>query len=466
MGPTPTQKKSSTTEVKPPSGSEVPSESAPSAAESGGPSVSTAFGQIRDAIPASSIESAVSHVPGGGMATSAFKVAKGFGGLGIALGSAGAAAISKRRRKSKAHSENPGVVAENPVDETEPVVENAAYIQDGKVSTSPASPSILRPNLIHTKNGNILGYGPASTMYYTKRTDQGYIVPGTDSLSELPPIVQYTSVQPYIDENGVEHNDLDFTNNIKGNFVRTDGHMQPSDEYAPMSEIVNTTHQLEPVVHERVHRVEVEEVTRQIIHDRHIHHIQHHTQPVIVREILEEKHHEKVHPSTTVLERHVNNADDLKALDAQVKQHGNTKEYLEPEHFIVDKGSIIKENVHHHIHHIIQPVFEKETMDNHHTHTSIPIKEPVHDLTHDPQFIAGITEKDVPEGKRKSIIPGAQLVRSPSIHCKGCKCHEKNELSESFEKNANISESPVRRQDTGFPGINGESPRKTSISVM
>ncbi|KAG6882778.1 hypothetical protein C0993_009189 [Termitomyces sp. T159_Od127] len=186
--------------------------------------------------------------------------------------------------------------------------------------------------------------------------------------------------------------------------------------------------------------------------------------PVIVREVIEEKHHEKVHPSTTVLERHVNNADDLKALDAQVKQHGNTKEYLEPEHSIIDRGSMIKENVHHHIHHVVQPVFEKDTTDNHCTYTSIPIKETVHDLTSDSQSINEINGKENSEGKQTGIISGAQLVRSPSIHCKGCKCHEMDKLGETFEKNVNISESP--RQDTGFPGINGEPFRKTSIPVM
>ncbi|KAG6895595.1 hypothetical protein C0992_000475 [Termitomyces sp. T32_za158] len=91
-----------------------------------------------------------------------------------------------------------------------------------------------------------------------------------------------------------------------------------------------------------------------------------------------------MHPPTTVLERHVNNAEDLKALDDQVKQYENTKprrlhrpfifaeqqEYLEPEHFIMDKGSIIKENVHHHIHHIVQPVFEKDSEPNRALHLS------------------------------------------------------------------------------------------------
>ncbi|KAG6889214.1 hypothetical protein C0995_002674 [Termitomyces sp. Mi166 len=419
MGPASTPKKTSAG-GKPPSGPEVPLESAPPPAESVGHATSSAFGQIRDAIPASSIESAVNHIPGGGIATSAFKVAKGFGGLGIALGSAGAAAISKRRRKSKAGAGNPDAAVESPVNETGPNIGLADNVQGSKiqvngVSTSPESPSILKPSLAPTQNEHISGY----QAYYARKmergvtpdTVKGYVIPGAYSTNDLPPIVQYTGVQPYIDENGIEHDDLDFTHNIKEIYPRTNGHMQPSDNYAPTSDIINTTHQLEPVIHERVHRVEIEEVTRQIIHDRHIHHVQHHTQPVTVREVLEEKHHEKkIHPSTTVLERHVNNADDLKALDAQVKQHGNTKEYLEPEHFIIDKGSIIKENIHHHIHHIIQPVFEKETMDNHRTHTGIPIEETIHDLTHNSQSIGGNGE-DVPEGKWENVIPDAKLVR-------------------------------------------------------
>ncbi|KAG6874903.1 hypothetical protein C0993_011698, partial [Termitomyces sp. T159_Od127] len=89
-----------TRQVANPPGPETPPAPAPdpSAPESAGHAASTAFGEIRSAVPVSSIGDAVSHIPGGGLATSAFKVAKGFGGLGIALGSAGTSAISKRRR--------------------------------------------------------------------------------------------------------------------------------------------------------------------------------------------------------------------------------------------------------------------------------------------------------------------------------------------------------------------------------
>ncbi|KAG6892810.1 hypothetical protein C0992_012412 [Termitomyces sp. T32_za158] len=102
MAPVTAPKKSSAGGKTP--GPEVPSTSGPSAPETAGNAASTAFGEIRNAIPASSIGDAVSHVPGGGLATSAFKVAKGFGGLGIALGSAGAAAISKKRRSQPSAS--------------------------------------------------------------------------------------------------------------------------------------------------------------------------------------------------------------------------------------------------------------------------------------------------------------------------------------------------------------------------
>lgn len=92
----------------------------------------------------------------------------------------------------------------------------------------------------------------------------------------------------------------------------------------------------------------------------------------------------------------------------------------------------------------VDAICQSLATDNHRTHTSFPIKEAIHDLTHDSQLLDEGIGKDAPEGKQTSIIPSAQLVRSPSIHCKGCKCHETDKLSESFEKNAKINESPVR----------------------
>ena len=51
------------------------------------------------------------------------------------------------------------------------------------------------------------------------------------------------------------------------------------------------------VVHENARHIETEEVSRIKDHERHIHHVQHHVQPVKDLEEREEVHHENVSAS-------------------------------------------------------------------------------------------------------------------------------------------------------------------------
>ncbi|KAG6822180.1 hypothetical protein H0H92_014946, partial [Tricholoma furcatifolium] len=118
-----------------------------------------AFGQVRDAIPGSTIETAVGYVPGGGLATSGFKAAKGIGGLGFALGSAGATAVSKKRKKSKAGRDTEAMDNEAEIGQA-----------DGNVATDESSASRLPQGqrdyiLPHDR------YGAASTTYYSGTND-------------------------------------------------------------------------------------------------------------------------------------------------------------------------------------------------------------------------------------------------------------------------------------------------------
>ncbi|KAG6826271.1 hypothetical protein H0H92_000501 [Tricholoma furcatifolium] len=131
---------------------------------------------------------------------------------------------------------------------------------------------------------------------------------------------------------------------------------------------------------------------------------------------------------------------------------------MEPQHTVIDKGSVIQEKVHHHVHHIVQPVLEKDTVDQHRIHTRIPINEAIHDIpvTREPQtdgvpFVYGVTGKDGFPGPQEAI-PAAQ---KPNWG-------EALRTSESFEKGTDHSESP--RQDNGYYGIN-QTQRKNSISV-
>ncbi|EAU87427.2 hypothetical protein CC1G_02186 [Coprinopsis cinerea okayama7 len=111
----------------------------------------------------------------------------------------------------------------------------------------------------------------------------------------------------------------------------------------PTGDTQEDTSQLNPVTHEYIRHLETEEVERIKDLERHVHHVQHHTQPVVARQDLPEGHKDFEHGAK--------------------------------ERTVVDKGTKITEHVHHHVHHVIQPVIEKETIDRQHIHTTIPIHE-------------------------------------------------------------------------------------------
>ncbi|KAG6815769.1 hypothetical protein H0H87_011472 [Tephrocybe sp. NHM501043] len=231
-----------------------------------------AFGQIRDAVPGAQIESAIGHIPGGGLATSGFKAAKGLGGLGFAVGSAGATAIQKKRKKSKGGAETQDAAGETPVDGVEPdaSVDDDKHLssQTNQVNEAPVkgqSPQILRSSLSHTVHGNVpsgQAYGLGSTTYFTRNPAHGpdneyiaaYTIPGAYSPNDLPPVTVYNSVKN-AGANGGDSEGLNFSRNVPAAYPSTNGHMQPSGDLAPASDIINTTHQLdrEPIyLHRRI----------------------------------------------------------------------------------------------------------------------------------------------------------------------------------------------------------------------
>ncbi|KAG6916882.1 hypothetical protein DXG01_004791 [Tephrocybe rancida] len=133
------------------------------------------------------------------------------------------------------------------------------------------------------------------------------------------------------------------------------------------------------VTHERVGHHETEEVLQEREHDRHVHHVQHHTQPVIDKNIKNEVHHDKVHPVTNIRENHTNKPEEGSALHGQVRQHKDSLEHGDRQRVVVDKGETVNEREHHHVHHIVQPIINKETVEQHRVHTTIPI----HQVTHE-----------------------------------------------------------------------------------
>ncbi|GAA6011939.1 hypothetical protein JCM10207_003435 [Rhodosporidiobolus poonsookiae] len=135
---------------------------------------------------------------------------------------------------------------------------------------------------------------------------------------------------------------------------------------------------LAPVTHETHHHHETEEIERQREVDRHVHHIQHHTQPVLDTQHASEEHHQKIHPQTHIKENHVATDED-KAQFAGLNTARDTYNDAGREKTIIDKGENVHTNTHHHVSHVVQPVIERDTHEHHRTHTAVPVHHEVHE---------------------------------------------------------------------------------------
>lgn len=154
-----------------------------------------------------------------------------------------------------------------------------------------------------------------------------------------------------------------------------------------------------PVTHETHHTHEVEEVQRQTEIEKHHHHIQHHVQPVLDTQHAEVQHHEKIHPVSHIEEKHVNTEEDRAAFAGLAKHHDEFK-HAGKERTVVDQGEVVNQHDHHHVHHVVQPVIERDTHEHHVHHTVIPTHHKVHEapvvhesVSHEPMnikdFVAG-----------------------------------------------------------------------------
>lgn len=148
----------------------------------------------------------------------------------------------------------------------------------------------------------------------------------------------------------------------------------------------NVTHDhkhLNHVSHVDHRTVEVEEVERQRDVDRHVHHVQHHVQPVVDKQVRDEVHHTNAVPVTEVRENHASTDEDRKLFAGLASQHKDTETHRGKERTVVDLGEKVHENVQHHVHHVTQPVIEQEVVDRHRIHTVIP----VHHTTHEAPIV-------------------------------------------------------------------------------
>ncbi|GAA5824103.1 hypothetical protein JCM11251_001523 [Rhodosporidiobolus azoricus] len=159
-------------------------------------------------------------------------------------------------------------------------------------------------------------------------------------------------------------------------------HNQPqTDGLVSEREAAKATHDhqhLAPVTHETRHHHEVEEVERQREIDRHVHHVQHHVQPVLDTQHSAEQHHQKNVPTTEIRENHVATNEDKAQFAALNREHDSVQEAAR-EKTIIDKGEQVRVNKHDHVHHVVQPIIERDVHTHDRQHTTVPIHQETHE---------------------------------------------------------------------------------------
>jgi hypothetical protein len=129
------------------------------------------------------------------------------------------------------------------------------------------------------------------------------------------------------------------------------------------------------VEHEEVIRTERDEMQTAI--DREVHQDHYHTSVQIVkdREVLPEQHTDRVAPIENRSYQHGNPEHVKQRLETEAAQFKNTKSVLEVQHTTATSPTVSGEHVHHHVHEVIQPIVQKETVQPTVIHTTIPIHE-------------------------------------------------------------------------------------------
>ena len=85
---------------------------------------------------------------------------------------------------------------------------------------------------------------------------------------------------------------------------------------------------------------------------------------------------------------------------ASLNIHKDERREGPSEKTIIDKGEKVHTNTSHHVHHLVQPVIERDTHEHHRTHTVVPIHQETHEapivhqsVAHEPMhlkdFVAG-----------------------------------------------------------------------------
>ncbi|POW15611.1 hypothetical protein PSTT_01934 [Puccinia striiformis] len=212
---------------------------------------------------------------------------------------------------------------------------------------------------------------------------------------------------------------------------------------------------VDPVTHNLIKHEEVEEITTAKEHDRHIHYVQHHVQPVKDKEILEEVHRTQVAPVTAVHENVEATAADAAAYESLGSQFKNEVVHAPVEKKIINHGEKVHVREHVHLHHVVQPVIEKETHERHRIHTTIPIHHVTHEapiiqqsINHEPlqmdEFLkrggsvsSGLTHSEIGQTilteRRASVVATVPVVPTESGAPKSATAELETELSQKLK---------------------------------
>ncbi|KAJ9479628.1 hypothetical protein PHBOTO_003106 [Pseudozyma hubeiensis] len=199
-----------------------------------------------------------------------------------------------------------------------------------------------------------------------------------------------------------------------GSIRHKHGHDVTNSKHLDLSsgKVEQDVQHLAAVTHQTHQRHEVEEVTRQREHERHVHHVQHHVQPVLDSEHAAEKVHSKVHPVTRVHETHASTDKDAALLTSVAGKHADKYAEAPVHRQVVDKGELVNEQIHHHIHNVVQPVIEKDSHEYHRIQTVIP----THVVTHEAPIVHESTHHK-PVSKDEFLSGGGNLTNSiRSVH--------------------------------------------------
>ncbi|SMY27510.1 unnamed protein product [Zymoseptoria tritici ST99CH_1A5] len=132
------------------------------------------------------------------------------------------------------------------------------------------------------------------------------------------------------------------------------------------------------VKHETVTKKEHENVTTAV--DQEIHQDHYHTsvQPIADKEVLPETHHHNVVPVEHRSFEHDNAKENERRLAEERAQFKDTTTRVEADKTRSAGAAVSGEHIHHHVHETIQPVMNKQTIEPHVVHTTVPIHEVHH----------------------------------------------------------------------------------------